>query len=121
MTKKIIIGAVLFFLVAVTLGFFLWKQQNNILGAQIISPNTAIDPTLALISALAKTGIVLETPPILSGGTITASISGSLVLFSKDDNIDIQVRALQLVLPRLRIDNKTFHEIDLRFNKVIVR
>lgn len=120
MKKKYYYLAVLFLIIFV-LALAIWKKQHEVLGVSVISPLTADDPMFVLISQLEKSAILLDSPPVVTMDTITASISGIRVLFSKDNNLETQVRSLQLVLPRLRIDHRNISEVDLRFNKIIIR
>lgn len=120
MRKKIFFGLLVAVLAIFLLGLFVY-QRSQVLGTKAVVPFTSLDPTFTLLAHLEKSGLIIDNPPILVGKTLSASISGVKVLFSVDQDLDTQVRALQLVLPGLRIDAKKISEVDLRFNKVIVR
>jgi len=77
--------------------------------------------TYELAQLLEKNGIGISGLPIVTNNNIMASVSGILVTFSADKDLVVQVRALQLVLPRLKMEGKPVKEIDLRFNKVIIK
>lgn len=103
-------------------GSSLWYFRDQILGVRTFrSPIASTNGPQRLLEALAKKGISLTGTPIVLGKTIQASISGVTVFFSSEKEIASQVAALQLVLGRLRIDEKIPKEIDLRFNNVVVR
>lgn len=86
-----------------------------------LSPIFAPDSIFSLTSDLEEAGINLDSPPTVSGDTITASISGVLVLFEQGGNFATQIKTLQLVLPRLKMESRKITEIDLRFSKVVIR
>lgn len=104
-------------LVGMTIGGFFWRQKEKV----ILWPLTKTPPAYELAALLEKNGITLPASPALLNGTIQATISGILVIFSPDKDLGTQVRALQLVLPRLKIEGRPAKEIDLRFTKVVVR
>lgn len=108
-------------LVLAASGIFLWQNNLKRNRQQPTSPVVKKDLTQVLSTELEPAGLVLESAPAILGETISASISGYFVLFSKDDDLPTQVRALQLVLPRLKMDNRKVSVIDLRFSKVIIR
>lgn len=70
---------------------------------------------------LIKSGYLVKLPIIVKEDLISATISGITVIFSKDKDLNAQVRALQLVLSRPTMGSKKIVEIDLRFNKVVLR
>lgn len=88
--------------------------------AQFQVPVSGQGEVLGLTNELSKQGIGILGLPVVSGDVIEASISGKRVIFSRDKDIISQVRALQLILPRLKMDTN-IKEIDLRFNKVVLR
>lgn len=57
------------------------------------------------------------------GDSLMATISGKTVLFSIEKDFGTQVRALQLVLTHLTMggEKEAVKEIDLRFQKVVLR
>ncbi len=117
----LILGLAFCFLVLAASGIFLWQNNIKRNNQPPTSPVVQEDLTQVLAKELEPAGLVLESAPAVLGQTISASVSGYPVLFSKDDDLKTQVRALQLVLPRLKMDNKRITEIDLRFSKVIIR
>lgn len=101
-------------------GLFVWQRYGKIAPA-MVRPFSAPDDTFSLSLALEKAGIVPDGPPEEIGDTIIASISGRRVLFAADSDLETQARALQLVLPRLKMEERIVREVDLRFNKVVFR
>ncbi len=82
----------------------------------------ASDSPLVSLRTLAKSeNLPLEGSPIQEGTTITASISGVRVLFSSERSLATQAKALQLVLGKIKMEGKLPLEIDLRFNKVVLK
>lgn len=120
MKKKLVfvlLGVLLIFLAASALIF---RFRLLPTGRAVLTPISRPDTSSELSTSLAQAGIALDQPPAVLGDKITASVSGVLVIFATEKDLPTQVRTLQLILPRLRIDNK-IKEVDLRFNKVIVR
>ena len=78
-------------------------------------------PQQQLRAALADQSLVPSGPIVALGSTLTASVSAVTVLFSSDKDFSVQVRALQLVLPRLKMEGRTAKVIDLRFNKAVIQ
>ena len=87
---------------------------------KILSPLIATSPVYKLASLLSKNGLV-STTPVIENGALIASVSGILVSFSPQKDLAEQVRALQLVLPKVKMDQRQVIEIDLRFNKVVIK
>ena len=85
--------------------------------APISQPSSIYD----LVTLLDKSGLKAAEIPIIIDGTIQASVSGIKVFFATDKDLGLQVRSLQLVLPRLTMEGRKVSEIDLRFSKVVVR
>lgn len=73
------------------------------------------------LSAILEKNAFVFTPPIIKDGSIMASISGILVSFSTQKDFLAQVRALQLVLPKVKMDGSRVSQIDLRFDKVVIK
>lgn len=122
MKRKLVLVTLLTLILVTTITtvvFMRFRVANQ--SGQIKTPFTRPDQTHELIDQLEKSGVNIETAPLVLGDTIEASISGFRVLFAGESDLPTQVRALQLVLPRLKMDGKTVKEIDLRFNKVIIR
>jgi len=94
---------------------------------QVISPAKTVNPIYKqsaiydLVTILEKNGYFVSPPPIFVNDSIQASISGITAVFSPEKDLFSQVRSLQLVLGRLKMEEKNAKEIDLRFNKVVVR
>lgn len=76
--------------------------------------------TSELTSELEKAGFGIVGTPVVSGSSVTATVSGKTVIFSRQKDFGSQVRALQLVLSRPTIGEEAPKKIDLRFNKVVV-
>lgn len=87
---------------------------------KILSPLISTSPTYDLSSLLSKNGLIATTP-VMSNGALIASVSGILVDFSPQKDLGEQVRALQLVLPKVKMEQRRVLEIDLRFNKVVIK
>ncbi len=105
-------------------GFVFWQREkiSGWLNQQaILAPVFGKPVTYDLALLLEKNGFSLSTPPISLDGSIYASISGVLVLFSPEKDLVSQVRALQLVFPKVKMESKVAREIDLRFGKVVIR
>lgn len=100
---------------------FVWRQAGKAANMAPKSPIFAQDLTQSLVQELAGAGLSPDSAPAILGDSITASISGYTAIFSKGEDLKNQVRALQLVLPRLKMDSKKVTVIDLRFNKVVIR
>ncbi|KKU91348.1 MAG: hypothetical protein UY21_C0010G0003 [Microgenomates group bacterium GW2011_GWA1_48_10] len=77
--------------------------------------------TTELSQILREQNLAISSPLTLTGTTATAFISGLTVFFSLDKDINTQVRTLQLVLGRTKIEARAPKEIDLRYNKVVIR
>lgn len=116
MAKKIVF-VLLLALVLIGAGVFIYtKQQKKAPGEFFQKP-----PAYELTKLLEKNGIGISGLPTVINNNLMASVSGILVTFSLDKDLEVQVRALQLVLPRLKMESKPAKEIDLRFNKVIIK
>lgn len=96
--------------------FVYWKQQKKTLGDYFQKPLT-----YELVQLLAKNGISFTGLPVILNNNITTSISGITVIFSAEKDLGVQVRALQLILPRLKMEERMVREIDLRFGKIIIK
>lgn len=118
LVNKILIAAVVLGLLALVVVFF-W-QKEKIFPLQLKTPLSAGEIAPNLAGVLEKAGLAVSESPVVLGDRVIASVSGIRVVFAKDKDFSSQVRALQLVLGRLTID-KVPKEIDLRFNKVIIR
>lgn len=123
MRKKIrlfVISAVLLTLLFISLigGYSLYKQSEN---QPVNNPVMSPPKTYALVKILKSAGFEIASPPFENNGTISASVSGSLVLFSSLKDLKMQVKALQLVTRSLKMEGTKPKEIDLRFTKVVVR
>lgn len=88
---------------------------------QISVPIFGSTPSQNLSTAIQNSTLHLDSAPFVANDMLQASVSGYSVLFSLNKDLNPQVRALQLVLPAVKMDNKTVREIDLRFEKVIIR
>lgn len=86
----------------------------------IINPLSRPSLVYDLSAILEKNGLVF-TPLIIKDGSVMASISGILVTFSTQKDFLAQVRALQLVLPKVKMDGSRVSQIDLRFDKVVIK
>ncbi len=113
---------ILFLALAVAiLALFSWRRFPAPEGTDILTPYSRPDQSLELTKQLTDSGLNLGAAPVILGDSIEASVSGYTVLFDANGDFKGQIRALQLVLSRLKMDSKTKTEIDLRFNKVIIR
>lgn len=119
MNKKlplIFVFSLLALILIVSCYFYLSTRKS-----QIYLPIFHRSPSSELSTLLAEKLLNLESAPIVSSDRIEASISGTIVYFSKDKDLKTQVRALQLVLPRLKMNDRPVKVIDLRFEKVVIR
>lgn len=115
---------VLVVLLAIIIGVLIWQKERVmeiIWPVRILAPFYKQPDAYDLMAMLEKNGLSLTAAPVTLGGTIQASISGAMVLFSTDKDLFTQVRSLQLILPRIKMEGKTAREIDLRFSKVVIR
>lgn len=111
-------------LLAIIIGVLIWQKERVmaiIWPVRILAPFYKQPDAYDLMAMLEKNGLSLTAAPVTLGGTIQASISGAMVLFSTDKDLFTQVRSLQLILPRIKMEGKTAREIDLRFSKVVIR
>jgi hypothetical protein len=105
-------------------GIIYWQKEKilEILHpSKIILPVVRQSPVYDLAAALEKNGITVNSPPILVDDKLYASVSGVTVIFGIDKDLATQVRSLQLVLGKIKMEDRKFGEIDLRFSKVVVR
>ena len=119
--KYFVIISLIVFAIALVVASIFWYWRTTVQAEKIAAPFSLPDTTISLSNQLVATGLVLETPPTILGDTLTASISGARVLFDKNQNFETQIRTLQLVLPRFKMENGKFTQIDLRFSKVVFR
>lgn len=123
MRKKIRLFIVLSLLV-VCLGVLLaggtafYLQRTDF---SVLTPIAKESKITELTKELAKANFRIEASPFEQNGVITASVSGSVVLFSSSKDLKAQIRALQLLLSRLKMEPVKPKEIDLRFEKIVVR
>lgn len=105
-------------------GLVYWQKEKI---GEFLRPEKVVPPVFQqpvvydLTALLEKNGLTTSSSPIFVNGTIQASISGVTVIFSPDKDLFSQVRSLQLVLGKLKMEARPISEIDLRFNKVVVR
>ncbi|MBI4100062.1 hypothetical protein HY440_03575 [Candidatus Microgenomates bacterium] len=116
---KILLGVGVISLVAGLVGYWFWHKSQ--IDHSVATPYSSPDPSTTLATELSRAGITLDSAPQILGANINASMSGIMVIFSRDGDLVSQARTLQLLLPRLKMENKKITEIDLRFNKVVVR
>ena len=121
MRKAVLLGLILLVLFA---GVGVWQKgkiRQRFWPVKAVSPISQPSSVYDLMTLLGKSGLRISQTPVIVDGTIQASVSGVSVLFAPDKDLAVQVRSLQLVLPRLTMEGKKVLEIDLRFNKVVVR
>lgn len=119
--KRKVILIITFCLVLILIAIILFVIKLNQNKKMFVSPFSKEDIIQSLAANLEKSKLPLESSPTILGDTITASISGVRVLFSKDKDLGSQIHALQLVLSGLKIDKEQITEIDLKFDKTIIR
>lgn len=112
--KRFLLAFAALLLVCIGIVFVLSHSEK------LISPLKQMPSNYDLIKVLEKNNMSFTTP-IRIEGAILASVSGILVSFSPEKDFSAQVRALQLVLPKVKMDGKMVSEIDLRFNKVVIK
>lgn len=111
------VGVILLVLFVFLTYFFLTRFRSS----GLLSPIFGENHKAKLIQELLVRGISLNTPPNESDDTLVASISASQIYFSKEKDLSAQVVALQIILGKITIDDRIPKEIDLRFNKPILR
>lgn len=99
------------------ISFYTWRMRSK----PLVWPVTQENNLQNLRSSLEKENVSFDGQIGQLGETITASISGMSVYFNGSKDLNQEVRALQLLLPRLKMEERKPREIDLRFNKVIIR
>lgn len=116
MVKKVVLILVIVLILVGIVGFVYLKQQRKI-------PLDFFQraPNYELVQLLTKNGISFSGLPVILNNNIIATISGVTVLFSAEKDLGVQVRALQLVLPRLKMEEGIVKEIDLRFGKIVIK
>ena len=88
---------------------------------KLLNPLASISPIYELSAVLNKNDLTATAPIYLNPETIQASVAGVLVDFSPTKDFDLQVRALQLVLPKVKMVDSNIKEIDLRFNNIVLK
>ncbi len=120
--KKVFTLALLLLVVAAIAG---WLKREEIKGrfwpGKVVNPLSGQPTVYDLINLLERNNLSVVGVPIIKNGTIQASISGMIVMFATDKDLFAQVRSLQLLLPKLKMDDRIIKEIDLRFNKVVLK
>ncbi|MCL4397591.1 hypothetical protein M1403_01035 [Patescibacteria group bacterium] len=122
LVKRIISIAVVVLVLVGLVAF--WQRQrirNYFYPPAAVSPISQEPTAYDLLSLLTKNNLTVSGTPVIVDGTMEATVSGVLALFSLDKDLALQVRSLQLVLPRLTMEDKQVKEIDLRFDKVVLR
>lgn len=96
-------------------GVYLFSRGGELLRAK--------DDRWSNVSLMTKLDELYQTEVSLveTEQKVTAIMGGWRVIFSKTKDQNLQIRALQEVTGRLRMDAGQAQEIDLRFDKVIVR
>lgn len=117
-TLAVIFAVLLIITTASAGGFFFWQKSQNL---PIKTPVSGSPKALELTKALTNAGFTIDSVPIETKGAITASVSGKLVVFSVAKDTKTQVKALQLLEQSLKMEPTNPKEIDLRFDKVVVR
>ncbi len=118
---RIFVVAVLIVLILIIIGAGAYVYNLKSEKKVVIIPTTNSPKTLELTRILSSSGFNLESNPFEENGSITASISGSTVVFSNSKDLKKQVKALQLLNGSLKMEDKRPREIDLRFEKVVLR
>lgn len=88
---------------------------------KVISPVPTPPVVLELLATLENRGFEVEALPFEEESSVIASVSGTKIIFSKSKSPQSQVKALQLVIESLKMEAVKPKEIDLRFDKVILR
>lgn len=123
MNKKIrlffISLAVLLISIFLIAGGYIYNLKKS--NQKVQNPIAKQPQSLELVKELKAASFKIESSLFENQNTIIASVSGSKVVFSKTKSIKTQVKSLQLLLDSLKMDMAKPNEIDLRFDKVIVR
>lgn len=85
------------------------------------SPNYDAGISQQLGAVLKEANFASPSQIVISGDTVTASIAGYTVKFSRNKDFLSQVKTLQLVLGKIKIEGRIPREIDLRFTKIVLR
>lgn len=128
--NRFLIGIIflLFFLFLASLGVFSFlsrklnpKSALSLFSWERISPLPATDPIQTLTDLLLQEELSISFPLVASDSAILAKTTdGTQIIFSPNKDFSSQVDALQIILPRLKIEGKQTNSIDLRFDRPIV-
>lgn len=122
MIKKVVFLSLMVLASIAIIGY--WQKEKImalLYPAGVQTPMFSQPADYLIVELLEKNGLVVETAPVFLSDAIIASVAGVSVFFSPEKEPGAQVRALQLVLPKLTMEDRKVKEIDLRFNKVVIR
>jgi len=111
--KKYIIFLILICLISVGATVFYKRANISLL-------QSSTKPTLIGILGLVDSLDSMVTPISEDSDKIVVSVGKLKVIFSKNKSLESQVSALTALIKELRINEKNY-EVDLRFNKAIIR
>lgn len=114
MKFKIFFSGLLILINCLSLFGVLFLKKN------LLAPKIESYSSYTLLSKL--TGILPVGEPFISDEKkIVVRTDNLIVIFSREKNMDFQVRALQELLAKFRMEDGNKTEIDLRFDKAVVR
>lgn len=125
--KKLIIPALILILVPALLVLGKFRPFSFPAGTlpfvktTFLSPFSGTDLPSDLAVRMARVNISPDSLPLEAQDYLIASSSGILIYFPKDKDLSLTVKALQLVWQRVTMEQKRPKEIDLRFNKPVLR
>lgn len=117
MTKKLLIGLPVILGAGLIVASLFLKNSDK----SILLPYFEKDPRQKLVQVLQGSGMMASGFPVISGNSLTATVSSVTAIFSLDKDLGVQVRSLQLLLPRTKMEGRKAQEVDLRFNNVVIR
>ncbi len=95
--------------------------QSKISGSKIVRPVIVPDLKIALGNKLMESNIPPDLPVWETNDALVASFSGTVVYFPKNQEFSGPIRALQIIWNRFTIEGRKPKEIDLRFDKPVLR
>src|SRR3990167_9244680 len=123
LTLVVLIGTIVVFSsIGKTFKNISFGKIRNLFAPQVpVAINTQEDTTSNLKKKLENESISVKEIKQLSSGDFAVVIQNEIILeISGEKDLDIQVRALQNILAKAKIEEREIKRIDFRFEKVIV-
>ncbi len=87
-----------------------------------LSSEADSDQQLLLLKKLLKENNIEYSDITISGKYLVVNMKDkSKIIFSTDKDLSIQIASLQFILTRLTMESRRFSELDLRFDKPVIR